>query len=76
MATDLIAVLFHPVRARLQKIVNRWLYGDRDDPAGVLTRLTSQLETTGWSDSLLAVLVVTIVCSRAERLHSPAKAAV
>ena len=63
VATGVIAVLFHPARARLQSIVNRWLYGERDDPAGVLTRLTSRLETTGSGDSLLAVLVETIASS-------------
>ena len=63
VATAVIAVLFHPVRARLQAAVNRWLYGERDDPAGVLTRLTSQLETTSSGDSLLAVLVETIASS-------------
>ncbi|GIK71983.1 MAG: hypothetical protein BroJett021_09710 [Chloroflexota bacterium] len=63
VATGIIAVLFHPVRARLQVIVNRRLYGERDDPAGVLTRLTSQLETTSSDDSLLAVLVETITTS-------------
>ncbi len=62
-ATGLIAVLFHPMRAWLQGVVNRWLYGERDDPASVLTRLTSQLETTESSDMLLAVLVATIASS-------------
>ena len=62
-ATGVIAVIFHPLRSRLQLNVNRWLYGERDDPAGVLTRLTSQLETTGSSGSLLTVLVETIASS-------------
>ncbi|MBX3001539.1 MAG: GAF domain-containing sensor histidine kinase [Caldilineaceae bacterium] len=62
-ATGVIAVLFHPLRSRLQGSIKRWLYGERDDPAGVLTRLTSQLETTGSSGSLLAVLVETIASS-------------
>lgn len=62
-ATGLIAVLFQPLRARLQRGANRWLYGERDDPAGVLTRLTSRLESAGASDSLLAVLVETIASS-------------
>jgi len=63
VATGVIAVIFHPLRSRLQGNVNRWLYGERDDPAGVLTRLTSQLETTGSAGSLLAVLVETIASS-------------
>jgi signal transduction histidine kinase len=63
VATGVIAVLFHPLRAWLQTIVNRWLYGERDDPAGVLTRLTSQLETTEAGGSLLAGLVETVASS-------------
>jgi len=63
VATGFIAVIFHPVHSRLQSIVNRWLYGERDDPAGVLTRLTSQLETTGSGSSLLDALVETIASS-------------
>ena len=62
-ATGVIAVLFQPLRSRLQRSVNRWLYGERDDPASVLTHLTSRLETTGSGDSLLAVLVETIASS-------------
>jgi signal transduction histidine kinase len=62
-ATGVIAVFFQPLRERLQRGVNRWLYGERDDPAGVLTRLTSRLESTGSGDSLLAVLVETIASS-------------
>lgn len=63
VAAVVIAVLFQPLRARLQTGVNRWLYGERDDPAGVLTRLTSQLATTGSGDSLLPVLVETVASS-------------
>ncbi len=62
-AAGVIAVLFQPLRERLQRGVNRLLYGERDDPAGVLTRLTSQLESTGADDSLLAVLVETVASS-------------
>jgi signal transduction histidine kinase len=63
IATGIIAILFQPMRERLQRSVNRLLYGERDDPAGVLTRLTSQLEMTGSGDSLLNVLVETIASS-------------
>lgn len=34
-----VAVLFQPLRDRLQKGVNRLLYGDRDDPYAVMTGL-------------------------------------
>ena len=62
-ATGVIAVLFQPLRERLQRGVNRLLYGERDDPAGVLSRLTSRLEATDAGDSLLTVLAETIASS-------------
>lgn len=44
VATAVIAVLFQPLRERLQRGVNRLMYGERDDPYRVLTRLGAQLE--------------------------------
>ena len=35
LATGLIAVLFQPLRARLQSMINRLMYGERDDPYAV-----------------------------------------
>src|ERR1051326_7728562 len=32
LATALIAVLFQPLRERLQRAINRLMFGDRDDP--------------------------------------------
>ena len=32
LATGLVAVLFHPLRERLQQAVNRLMFGERDDP--------------------------------------------
>ena len=46
LATGLVAVLFAPLRDRLQRDVNRLMYGERDDPYGVLSRLGERLETT------------------------------
>lgn len=40
LATGLIAVLFGPLRAFLQRRVNRLLYGQRDDPYAVLAELS------------------------------------
>ncbi len=62
-ATGVVAVLFHPLHAWLQRRVDRGMYGERDDPAGVLTRLTSQLEAGGAGASLLDSLVETIASS-------------
>ena len=39
LATGLIAILFNPLRQRLQGVVNRMMYGERDDPLKVLSQL-------------------------------------
>jgi signal transduction histidine kinase len=46
LATGLAAILVQPLRARLQRGVNRLMYGERDDPYAVLSRLSQQLKTT------------------------------
>ena len=44
-----IAILFHPLRRFMQRMVSERLYGQRDDPYKVLTGLS---KTTGSQDSL------------------------
>jgi hypothetical protein len=46
LATGLIAILFNPLRQRLQAVVNRMMYGERDDPLQVLSQLGKQMEET------------------------------
>jgi len=60
LAAGIIAVLFQPVRDRLQRGVNRMMYGERDDPAAVLTRLAHHLETVDTPSAILPNLVQTI----------------
>ncbi|MCB9455140.1 MAG: sensor histidine kinase [Anaerolineaceae bacterium] len=60
IATGIIAVLFQPLRDRLQRGVNRLLYGDRDDPTTVFTRLAHQLQTTDTRAAILPNLAHTI----------------
>lgn len=60
LAAGLIAVLFQPARDRLQRGVNRMMYGVRDDPAAVLTRLAHHLETADTPSAILPNLVQTI----------------
>lgn len=60
IATGIIAVLFQPLRDRLQRGVNRLLYGDRDDPAAVFTQLAHQLQTTDTRAAILPNLAHTI----------------
>src|SRR5258708_3512807 len=60
LATGLIAVLFQPLRLRLQRGVNRLMYGERDDPYAVLTRLGSHLEATLVPEKVLPTIVETV----------------
>ncbi|MFP3122590.1 GAF domain-containing sensor histidine kinase [Ectobacillus funiculus] len=46
VSTSIIAVLFQPLTVYLQRMVNRLIYGDRDEPLTILTRLADQLEGT------------------------------
>ena len=66
LATGLIAVLFQPLREGLQRTVNRMVYGDRDDPILVLTKLGERLEATVTPEYILPTIVKSI--SQALRL--------
>lgn len=60
LATGLVAVLVQPLRDRLQRGVNRMMYGERDDPVTVLSRLGQRLEATLAPDAVLPSLVETV----------------
>jgi signal transduction histidine kinase len=60
LATGMIAVLFQPLRARLQRAVNRLMFGERDDPYRVLSRLGQRLEATLAPDAVLPAIVETV----------------
>src|SRR5215211_4171151 len=60
LATGLVAVLFQPLRSTLQRGVNRLMYGERDDPYAVISRLGRRLEATLAPDTVLPTLVETI----------------
>ncbi len=60
LATGLVAVLFQPLRARLQRGVNHLMYGERDDPYAVLSRLLSRLEATLVPEKVLPTIVETV----------------
>jgi signal transduction histidine kinase len=59
-ATGLIAILFQPLRQRLQQGVNRLMYGERDDPVTVLSRLGEQMESVSVPGATLPALVQTV----------------
>ena len=60
LATGLIAVLFHPLRQRLQRAVNYLVYGERSNPYQVLSLLGQRLETTLAPDAVLPTIVETV----------------
>lgn len=60
LTTGLVAVLFQPLRDRLQHWVNRLMYGERDDPVAVITKLGEQIERTGTPETTLAGIVETV----------------
>ncbi|MBD0383142.1 sensor histidine kinase [Paenibacillus sedimenti] len=57
LATGLVAVMFHPLREKVQKAVNHLVYGERDDPYKVLSGLTERLESALTQRSLLSSIV-------------------
>jgi len=59
-ATGVVAMAFQPLRARLQRGVNRLLYGQRDDPGSVLGALGERLEGATDLEAVLPTLVETI----------------
>ncbi len=59
-ATGLVAVVFQPLRQRLQKGANRLLYGERDDPYKVLSKLSERMEGTVEPSKLLPTMTETI----------------
>jgi len=60
LATALIAVLFQPLRQWLQGRVNRLMFGDRNEPYRVLSRLGQRLEEMLPAESLLSMIVETV----------------
>jgi signal transduction histidine kinase len=62
-AAGAVAVLYQPLRLRLQRAVDRMLYGDRGDPYAVLTRLGRRLQAAGSAEQTLPETVETIAAA-------------
>jgi len=56
LTTVVVAILFHPLRMRLQRGVNHLLYGQRDAPLTVLTQLGQRMETAVSPEEMLSIL--------------------
>jgi signal transduction histidine kinase len=60
LTTGLVALVVQPLRDRLQRGVNRLMYGERDDPVTVLGRLGQKLEAVISPEALLPALAETV----------------
>ena len=60
LAAGLVAVLFAPLRERLQRGVNRLMYGERDNPYAALSRLGQRLEATPEPSAVLQTIAETV----------------
>lgn len=60
LMTGVIAVAFQPLRERLQRGVNRLMYGQRDEPYAVVAQLGKRVEATPAPEAMLPALVETI----------------
>lgn len=60
-AAALVAVLFTPVRDRVQKAVDRMVYGERGDPYGVLSGLGRRLEAGMLPDEMAVTIAETVI---------------
>jgi signal transduction histidine kinase len=60
VAAALVAILFQPLRSLLQRVINRLMYGERDDPYRVLSRLGQRLEATVAPEAILPTIVETV----------------
>jgi len=60
LTTGLVALLFQPLRERLQRAVNRLMYGERDTPYRVISRLGQRLEATLAPNEVLPTIVETV----------------
>jgi signal transduction histidine kinase len=60
LATGLVALIFQPLRERLQRGVNRLMFGERDDPLSVLSSLSKRHEGASVPDAILPSIVETV----------------
>ena len=67
VAAAVIAVLFQPLRGRLQRVANRMTYGSRDDPQRAVSSLASRLDDALTPGEALPALVSSV----REAMRSP-----
>jgi signal transduction histidine kinase len=60
VATGVVTIVFSPLRDRLQRGINRLMYGDRDEPYRVVSRLGQRLEAAFEPADVLPAIVQTV----------------
>jgi hypothetical protein len=60
VGTGLIAILFQPLRMGLERVINRMMFGERDTPYHVISRLGQRLEATLASETVFSTIVETV----------------
>lgn len=60
VATGLVAVLFQPVRERVQRFVNSLLYGEQSEPYEVIAGLGRRLETSFAPEDVLPTIALLV----------------
>ncbi|MFT4415562.1 histidine kinase [Fredinandcohnia humi] len=60
ITAGIIAVVFHPLKERLQTMVNRMIYGERDNPYSILNQLNTVLEAAKNTENVLPRVVKTL----------------
>jgi signal transduction histidine kinase len=60
LATGFVAVLFQPLRERLQTFVNRLMYGEREEPYKLFSKLNQRIESAVEPEKVLPTVLETI----------------
>ena len=63
IAAAAAALALSPLRSGAQRVVNRIMYGERDDPAGVLARLGARMQAVLGPDEVFPAVVETVATS-------------
>jgi signal transduction histidine kinase len=60
LATGFVAVLFQPLRERLQSFVNHLMYGEREEPYKLFSKLNQRIESAVEPEKVLPTILETI----------------
>jgi len=60
VAAGMVAALFQPLRGWLQRSANRLMFGERDDPYAVISRLGDRLAVNLAPDEILPIITQTV----------------